>query len=57
MKNVLSFVLPVVLIAIIQAVVRSSGYMLGAIPTVLLALAAYAAGRKLGEKWEEDHKE
>ena len=56
MKNVLSFVFPVLLVVIVQTVVRSNGYILGAIPTVLIALAAFALGRKLGEKWEENHR-
>ncbi len=56
MKNLLTFGLPVFLIVIVQTIARESGYILGALPTVLIALAAYAVGRKLGESWEANHK-
>ena len=55
MKNVLAFVLPALLIAIVQTIARSNGYILGALPTLLIAFVAFTIGRKLGESWEQNH--
>lgn len=54
MKNVLSYIVPAFFVAIVQTVVKSHGYMLGAIPTVVLVWAAFSLGKKLGNRWEKD---
>jgi len=55
MKTVITIVLPCIIIAVVEAIAKANGYMLGAIPVLILALGSFALGRKLGEKWEERH--
>ena len=54
--KVLLWILPYLVVVIIEAVAMSNGLILGAIPTVLLFVGAGFLSRSLGKKWDERKK-